>query len=80
MDLKEFYTSQSESVKAKLGACKSEEEMMQVLGEEGIELAPEVLDTISGGEDSNGEEITPEVMQKRLQKVKDLLHKEGVDC
>ena len=51
MDLKEFYTSQSESVKARLGACKSEEEMMRVLDEEGIELDPEMLDNISGGMD-----------------------------
>ena len=49
MDLKEFYASQSESVKARLGACKSEEEMMRVLDEEGIELDPEMLDNISGG-------------------------------
>ena len=49
MDLKELYNNQSEEVKAKLKACKSEEEMMQVLDEEGIMLDPEILDKISGG-------------------------------
>ena len=51
MDLKEFYTSQSEEVKERLKACKSVEEMKQVLDEEGIELDPEMLDNISGGMD-----------------------------
>ena len=80
MELKEFYASQSEAVKEGLKACKSEEEMMRVVDEEGIELDPEMLDKISGGKDTGGEEITPEIMQKRLQNVKDLLHKEGIDC
>ena len=44
MDLKEFYNSQSEVVKAKIKACNSVEEMKQVLDEENIELDPEMLD------------------------------------
>ena len=51
MNLKEFYTSQSEEVKERLKACKSVEEMKQVLDEENIELDPEMLDDISGGMD-----------------------------
>ena len=51
MDLKEFYTSQSEEVKERLKACKSVEEMKQVLDEENIELDSEMLDDISGGMD-----------------------------
>ena len=49
MDLKEFYNNQSEEVKAKFKACKSEAEILKVLDEEGIKLDPEILDEISGG-------------------------------
>ena len=49
MNQKEFYNSLSEDVKAKIKACKSEAEMMQVLDEEKIELDPELLDEVSGG-------------------------------
>ena len=49
MNWKEFYESLSEDVKAKLKACRSEEEMMKVLEDEKIELAPELLDGVSGG-------------------------------
>ena len=50
MNRKEFYESLSEDVKAKLKACKSEEEMMKVLDEEKIELDPAVLEGVSGGD------------------------------
>ena len=49
MNRKEFYESLSEDVKARLKACKSEEEMMSVLDEEKIELDPGILDEVSGG-------------------------------
>ena len=49
MDLKEFYNSQSEIVKARLKACKSVEEMMKVLDEEKIQVGPQVLESVSGG-------------------------------
>ena len=50
MNRKEFYESLSEEVKAKLKACKNEEEMMKVLEDEKIELDPALLDEVSGGE------------------------------
>ena len=50
MNRREFYDGLSEDVKAKLKACRSEEEMMKVLDEEKIELDPELLDGVSGGE------------------------------
>ena len=49
MNRKEFYDSLSEDVKAKLKACKTEEEMMGVLEKEKIELDPTLLDEVSGG-------------------------------
>ena len=49
MNVDEFYNSQSEDVKARLRACKSEEEMLKVLEEENIELDPEVLEEVGGG-------------------------------
>ena len=49
MNRKEFYNSLSEDVKAKIKACKSEEEMMSVLDAEKVELDPELLDEVSGG-------------------------------
>ena len=36
-------------MKAKLKACRTEEEMLKVLEEEKIELDPELLDAVSGG-------------------------------
>ena len=49
MDRKEFYSKLSDEVKAKIKACQTEEEMLQVLKEEKIELDPELLDQVSGG-------------------------------
>ena len=49
MNRKEFYDSLSEDVKAKIKACKSEEEMMSVLDAEKVELDPDLLDEVSGG-------------------------------
>ncbi len=49
MNRKEFYESLSEETKAKIRACKSEQEMLKVLAEERIELDPELLDSVSGG-------------------------------
>ena len=53
MNQKEFYNTLSEDVKAKIKACQSEEEMMQVLSQEKIELDPELLDSVSGGTDGD---------------------------
>ncbi|MBR2812517.1 MAG: hypothetical protein IKD69_14155 [Solobacterium sp.] len=49
MTREEFYETLSDEVKAKIKACSSEAEMMKVLEEEQIELAPELLDGVSGG-------------------------------
>ena len=49
MNKKEFYNSLSDEVKAKIKACKTEEEMLKVLQDEKIELDPELLDKVSGG-------------------------------
>ena len=49
MNRKEFYNSLSEDVKARLKACKTEEEMLKVLQDEKIELDPELLESVSGG-------------------------------
>ena len=49
MNRKEFYESLSEETKAKIRACKSEQEMLKVLAEEHIELDPELLDGVAGG-------------------------------
>ena len=49
MNRKEFYESLSEETKAKIRACKNEQEMLKVLAEEKIELDPELLDGVSGG-------------------------------
>ena len=49
MNRKEFYNTLSEDVKAKIKACKTEEEMLRVLAEEKIELDSELLDSVSGG-------------------------------
>ena len=51
MNRKEFYESLSEETKAKIRACKNEQEMLKVLAEEKIELDPELLDGVSGGND-----------------------------
>ena len=50
MNQKEFYNSLREDVKTKIKACKTEEEMLRVLSEEKIELDPELLDEVSGGD------------------------------
>ena len=60
MNQKEFYNSLSEDVKAKLKACRSEEEMMKVLDEEKVELDPELLDGVSGGENQPCDIYWPE--------------------
>ena len=52
MNKKEFYNSLSDEVKAKIKACKTEEEMLKVLQDEKIELDPELLDKVSGGNDN----------------------------
>ena len=49
MNRKEFYNTLSDDVKAKIKACKTEEEMLRVLGEEGIDLGDDQLDSLSGG-------------------------------
>ena len=49
MDKKEFYNSLSEDIKAKLKACSSEKEMLDVLSENKIEIDPELLEGVSGG-------------------------------
>ena len=49
MNRKEFYNTLSEDVKAKIKACKTEEEMMNVLAEEKIELDAELLESVNGG-------------------------------
>ena len=49
MNRQEFYNTLSDDVKAKIKACKTEEEMLKVLGEEGIALDDELLDSVSGG-------------------------------
>ena len=52
MNRKEFYESLSEETKAKIRACKSEQEMLKILAEERIELDPDLLDSVSGGNDN----------------------------
>ena len=49
MEKKEFYESLNDEVKAKLKACKTEDEMKKVLADAGIDLPDELLETISGG-------------------------------
>ena len=49
MTKKEFYASLPEKVKAKIRACRSEEEMRKILEQEKIELSVDVLDTVAGG-------------------------------
>ena len=49
MDRMEFYNTLSEDMKARIKACKSEEEMMRVLADEQIELDPDLLENVSGG-------------------------------
>jgi hypothetical protein len=54
MNKKEFYESLSDEVKAKIKACKTEEEMLKVLQDEKIELDPELLESVSGGNSNFG--------------------------
>ena len=49
MNRKEFYNSLSDEVKEKIKTCKSEEEMLAVLQEEQIELSPDLLESVIGG-------------------------------
>ena len=53
MNKKELYESLSDEVKAKLKACKTEDEMKEVLAGAGIELSDEVLNEVSGGKHSS---------------------------
>ena len=50
MNRKEFYESLSADVKEKIKACKSEQEMLKVLEDEKIELSPDLLDSVAGGQ------------------------------
>ena len=49
MDRKEFYNSLSEDIKAKLKECKTDEEMLKVLGHNKIKLDDELLSGVAGG-------------------------------
>lgn len=49
MNLKEFYDSLSEDLKAKVRACKSADEFQNLMKQESIELDPGLLDEMSGG-------------------------------
>ena len=51
MNRKEFYNTLSDEVKAKIKTCKTEEEMLEVLGDAGVELDLELLEGVSGGRD-----------------------------
>lgn len=50
MTRKEFYETLSDEVKEKIKACKTEAEMKKVLDDSGVELAPELLEGVSGGD------------------------------
>ena len=47
--LRGVYGSLTDEQKAKAKACKSAEEVMQLVADEGIELPDEVLEAVSGG-------------------------------
>ena len=49
MTRKEFYEGLSSELKTKIKACKTEEEMLNVLKDADIELGPELLESVSGG-------------------------------
>lgn len=50
MKNEEIMSTLSEGTKQKLADCKTQEEMMQILAEEGIEpLDDELLDAVAGG-------------------------------
>ena len=49
MNPKEFYKTLSDETKEKIKACKTKEEILQVLQDEKIELGPELLEQVSGG-------------------------------
>ena len=46
---KEFYEGLSDEMKARLKACKSEKEMLEVLAEGKVEIDPELLEGAAGG-------------------------------
>ena len=50
MNRRAFYESLSDEVKTKIKACRSEEEMLKLLEEERIELSPDMLDGVAGGQ------------------------------
>ena len=49
MNKQEFYASLPETLKKKLKGCKSADELVTLLGEEGIKLADEQLEDLAGG-------------------------------
>ena len=49
MNDKNTFDNFSDEFKAKLSACKTEEELKKVLADEDIELDPDALDAVSGG-------------------------------
>ena len=49
MDRKEFYNSLSDDVKKQLKECKTDEEMLKVLGDNKIPLDEELLKGVAGG-------------------------------
>ena len=53
MTRREFYEGLSDEVKAKIKACASEQEMLQVLEDAQIELLPDMLDGVAGGKHSS---------------------------
>ncbi len=49
MNHEEFFSKLSDELKAKIKACQTREEMMDLLKSEKIDLDPDVLETVSGG-------------------------------
>jgi hypothetical protein len=50
-ELRKFYEKLSDGTKAKLKACRTEEEMKKILEDEQIEIPPELLEAVAGGVD-----------------------------
>ena len=49
MNLRQFRDQVSPELIEKVKACKTEEEMMEMLKAEKVELSPDMLDAVSGG-------------------------------
>ena len=49
MNKNEFFANLPETLKKKLKGCKSADELVTLLGEEGIKLADEQLEGLAGG-------------------------------